>query len=55
MLRFWDFTSMMGLANMKGTWDPMWTSPKMKLRVGSHIQYDIEYCRNSLLHMFGAH
>ena len=27
-LKIWDFASMLGFANMNGTWDPMWTGPK---------------------------
>ena len=28
----WDIATMLGLANMSGTWDPMWTGPNKKLQ-----------------------
>jgi hypothetical protein len=28
-LKSWGFASMLGLANMSGTWDPMWTGPNI--------------------------
>ena len=27
-LKSWDIASMLGFANMSGTWDTMWTGPK---------------------------